>query len=152
MSELLIRKATDADISEIMEIEKSSFPDPWSESAFRVNLINENIFSVVCLDGRVVGYAIISVIPPEGELYNIAVASKLQGKGVSEQLFNETQSQAYERGVRTIYLEVRESNLRARSFYKKLGFSEIGIRKKYYHQPTENAVLMSKNIEINGKE
>ncbi len=152
MSELLIRKATDADISEIMEIEKSSFPDPWSESAFRVNLINENIFSVVCLDGRVVGYAIISVIPPEGELYNIAVASELQGKGVSEQLFNETQSQAYERGVRTIYLEVRESNLRARSFYKKLGFSEIGIRKKYYHQPTENAVLMSKNIEINGKE
>ncbi len=151
MSELVIRDATESDIDAVLDIERLSFSDPWCREAFCTNLREDCIFSLVCDGEKAVGYEILAVIPPEGELYNIAVHPDCKGLGYAQRLYFETESRAYQKGVRTVYLEVREGNLRARKFYEKLGFTNIGIRKNYYHQPTENAVLMSKNIEINGK-
>ncbi len=153
MSELIIRDANESDIGAVAEIEKLSFSDPWSIEAFYANLLNEScIFSLACDGEKVIGYEIFAVIPPEGELYNIAIHPDHKGCGAAKKLYEYVECRAYEKGVRTAYLEVRESNLRAKGFYKKLGFTEIGVRKNYYHQPTENAVLMIKNIEISGKE
>ncbi len=148
MSEFIIRDALEGDIDAVLEIEKLSFSDPWSREAFYASLNSSCIFSLICDGERVAGYVIFALIPPEGEIYNIAVHPDYLGLGASKRLYDDTERRAYEKGVRTVYLEVRESNLRARRFYEKLGYIELGVRKNYYHQPTENAVLMSKNTEI----
>ncbi len=141
-----VRTATEADIDRILEIERASFPDPWVREAFTANLGAGYIFSVICNNEDIIGFAILSLISPEAELYNIAVVSEYRGSGAAQTLFNSVIFDAKAQNIEAVFLEVRESNLRARGFYKKEGFSELGIRKNYYKHPTENAVLMAKNL------
>ncbi len=144
--EFTVRDAVNSDIDKIYEIECLSFSNPWSREDFISNLGDSYIFSVICESETVIGYAIVSVTPPEGELYNIAVLSEYRGTGAAHLLLGTAFEAARKRNVETVYLEVRESSLRARSYYKKEGFTELGLRKNYYKNPTENAVLMTKNI------
>ncbi len=146
MKNFFIRRAEERDLTAICEIEKVSFPDYWSEEAFRANLDDGSIFNVICDGYVIIGYEILSLIPPESELYNIAVLPEYRGTGAADLLYSETEKAAAENGVDTVFLEVRESNLRARRFYEKTGFKAVGKRKKYYRYPTEDAVLMMKNI------
>ena len=83
-----------------------------------------------------------SLIAPEGELYRIAVDEKYRRRGLGRERLGFAAAALAERGLRSFFLEVREKNLPARALYASLGFTECGVRKNYYKNPTDNAILM----------
>ena len=146
MNEFTVRGATESDINAIMEIENASFPDPWSEHTVRTMLKITQLHLAVLCGEKTVGYAFIGISADEAELYNIAISDEMRGTGAASLLLDKALSELKARNVTKLYLEVREHNGRARSFYVKNGFTEIGIRKNYYESPTENAVLMTLDL------
>lgn len=99
-------------------------------------------------DGRVAGFLILSAVLDEAEILEVAVSGDLRRKGIASELMSEISNWCQKNGIAQIFLEVRESNLPARAYYKKFGFSENGRRKNYYRDPVEDAVLMSKKLQI----
>ena len=144
MTDLTVRDATASDIPAIKAVADLCFTDPWSEGAFASKL-GQSVFYVATVGESVVGFAIISVSGDEAELYDIAVLAEYRGTRVSCELFEKVFAQTVESGAKTLYLEVRTSNERAVGFYRKHGFCEIGVRKNYYKNPTENAILMCRS-------
>ena len=141
-----IRRARPDDATAIAEMEMNIFGDPWGK---------KDIFSYICSDtgmcftalsdGQVVGYIIGRKIPPEGEIYRIAVRADKRQRGIGYRLLSYSLKTELGHGVETVFLEVRESNTAARALYTAYGFKEISIRKNYYQHPTENAVIMLKD-------
>ena len=150
MSCFFVREVSEADIPKIVEIEKSSFSDPWSEGFLFSQASSDNYFVVACDDNEVVGYAILGISLCEAELYNIAVSPEHRGKGLGDMLIENLCSFAGRNGLRQIFLEVRESNLPAISLYKKHGYVLNGRRRNYYRNPSEDAVLMVLSTEMKG--
>ena len=142
-----ILRADISDIPEITGVEEKCIPGGWSEKGFSDWLQNKNtvIFKAV-LDGKTVGFANGSWVLDEGELLNIAVLENYRNMGIAGELFNFLEKYLKEKKVRKIFLEVREKNLPAISFYEKHGFIKNGLRKDYYKNPADNGVLMMKNI------
>ena len=97
--------------------------------------------------GLVVGFAVASLVPPEGELETVGVASEFQRQGIGRRLVNEIGKNFRLRGVTKVLLEVRDSNLAARGLYRSLGFIEMNRRVSYYTDPIEDAVLMRLDVE-----
>jgi ribosomal-protein-alanine N-acetyltransferase len=138
-----IRRARPDDATRIAEIEESVFPDPWQK---------KDIFSYVCSEdgmcfvategGSVVAYLVGRLIAPEGEIYRIAVDERFRQRGIGYRLLSFSMKTERGRGLETVFLEVRKSNIPARKLYRAYGFREIGERKNYYRNPTENAILM----------
>ena len=93
------------------------------------------------------GYAFLFALFEEGEVMNIAIAPEKRGEGLSKLLFEALLEKAKEQQVEILRLEVRQSNLPATGLYKRYGFQEYGIRKGYYTNPREDAVLMEKNLK-----
>lgn len=93
------------------------------------------------MDAKVVGFLVVRVLDREWEIENIAVSTKLQRGGYGRQLISEMIHTARTENAKLIFLEVRESNLKARAFYEKHGFRESGRRKGYYNDPVEEAIL-----------
>jgi ribosomal-protein-alanine N-acetyltransferase len=141
---ILIRPMRRGDIKEIIEIEKASFQDPWREDAFYNELYNKDIsiFLVMEVDGKVVGYGGMWVIKDEAHIVNLAIHPQYRRQGLGQKLMKVLFEKAEKRGVQRITLEVRASNIVAQNFYKKLGFQEIAIRKKYYRDTKEDAIVM----------
>lgn len=134
-------------LPQIMKIERESFSDPWSESGFEAELGEDSCF-IVAKDGdAVLGYAVLRMIGDECELFNIAVDASLRGMGTGGALLEAVLFYAKMHGAVQIWLEVRESNEPAIKLYEKYGFSSVGIRKNYYTDPVENAVLMGREID-----
>jgi ribosomal-protein-alanine N-acetyltransferase len=79
----------------------------------------------------------------------MAVAEEYRRKGIAAKLMEELLKRGHEKGVTIFFLEVRESNTAARTLYENAGFSQIGIRKRFYERPVENAIVMSKGHQIN---
>lgn len=149
IGEILVRSATRADIDAVYAIECDSFTDAWSRSSFEFLLTSDaHVFTVATLGDRVVGYAVWSAIPPEGELCDIAVEGMVRGQGIGGRLIGDFLGYARDRGVGTIYLEVRRSNDAAARLYEKYGFHPIGIRKNYYSSPREDAIVMCREEEF----
>lgn len=139
-----IRKMTLEDIPDIMVIEHESFSLPWSEEAFR-NELTMNHFArylVMELDGKPIAYAGMWTIVDEAHITNIAVRTAHRGHHFGETLLLELIKLAMEHGIERMTLEVRESNLVAQSLYRKLGFDPAGIRKGYYSDNQEDAIIM----------
>lgn len=139
-----IRKMTLEDIPDIMVIEHESFSLPWSEEAFR-NELTMNHFArylVMELDGKPIAYAGMWTIVDEAHITNIAVRTAYRGHHLGETLLLELIKLAMEHGIERMTLEVRESNLVAQSLYRKLGFDPAGIRKGYYSDNQEDAIIM----------
>ena len=142
---MTIRFAREGDLASLAALERLCFSEPWSEGALREQLSSPLSVALVCEDGdALLGYAYGSVIPPEGELYRIAVKHGARRGGIGKRLLAAFLDALRERGAVSAYLEVRESNLAARSLYESAGFSLVGIRKNYYHAPPENAAVMQK--------
>lgn len=142
-----ILKADVSDIPEIAGAEGKCIPDGWSEKGFLDWLKNENtiIFKAV-LGGKIIGFANGSWVLDEGELLNIAVLENYRNMGIAKELFNFLEEYFKEKKAKKIFLEVREKNIPAISFYQKHGFIKNGLRKNYYKNPADNGVLMMKNI------
>lgn len=134
-------------IPEISEIERLCFSLPWSESALRDELDNVNAHFLTALTfGRVSGYIGVIEICGEADITNVAVHPDFRRMGIGKMLLDTAEKQATERKCESITLEVRESNEPAISLYSGNGYSPIGIRKNFYEKPTENAVLMTKQL------
>ena len=143
MSELFIREATPNDISQIEEIEKSSFSKPWSEKWLTDEINKPDDFFWVATDGdNILGYAVVGKLGAEAELYNIAVDNAHRGRGIGNALMEHLKKEVSKGGVEKVFLEVRERNAAAISLYEKHGFKSVGRRRNYYREPTEDAVLM----------
>ncbi|MBC1482846.1 ribosomal protein S18-alanine N-acetyltransferase [Listeria sp. FSL L7-1485] len=141
---LLFKEATLADLKSIMHVEKASFTVPWTEAAFRNEFIINQYASYILAtyNGEVVGYAGIWLVLDEGHVTNIAIHPDYQGNHYGEALLREIIRMAKERGVIRITLEVRVSNDVAQGLYKKLGFQNGAIRKNYYPDTKEDALVM----------
>jgi len=109
---------------------------------------NENgqIILVAEVAGRVKGFLVVRVAAYEAEILNMAVDPAQRRQGTGSALLLAAEEQALRQDAKQMYLEVRESNAAARTFYEKHGFRETGARPKYYVEPTENAVLMAKKV------
>ena len=131
-------------IDEIAKIEAESFGDPWSRQAF-LELTESDL--AVCLtavdDMEVAGYLIAYIITGEIQILNIAVKESKRNKKIATKLFDVIFEYAKNNNVTEFTLEVRMSNSGAIALYKKLGFEIDGVRKNYYANPKEDAVLMS---------
>ena len=129
-------------------IEKSCFSDPWSSDAIASAIFNSMVMCLALIyEEKAVGFAMICTVTDESELLNLAVEENYRNKGFAAALMDRAEKEAIDAGADVMYLEVRESNAAASNLYKKIGFSEIGRRKKYYRRPTEDAVIMEKKLK-----
>ena len=126
----------------VAEIERCVFSEPWSENALAL-LVSDAATGAVCLvDDRVVAYGGMLWAPDEGQITNIAVLAEHRGKGLGGRILSWLIDAARERRCEMISLEVRESNLAAISLYEKNGFAVAGRRKRFYKNPSEDALVM----------
>ncbi len=136
-------------LDEIAAMELRAFAVPWSKKTFEGAFAADTVTILAALeeDGTLMGYACLLVIPPDGELMNIAVDGCFRGRGAGSALMEAVLERAVLLGAEDVFLEVRESNAPARHLYEKYGFETIGRRKKYYQKPVEDAILMKRTME-----
>ncbi len=136
------------DIDAICEIEQLCFESPWSRESFEKELYDNKLakYVVARVDGKVIGYGGMWVIFDEGHITNIAVHPDYRGRRIGEKILEAMMDTAKKNKVENVTLEVRTSNLAARNLYKKFGFADAGIRKGYYADNGEDAVIMWSHI------
>ena len=136
-------------VSQVAELEKICFSDPWSEKSVASELTNPLSIWLVAVEGeRVAGYVGSQSVMGESDMMNVAVHPDFRRQGVAELLVKELVAALAEKGNYCLTLEVRASNTPAISLYEKLGFSRIGLRKNYYRSPKEDALILRKEWEI----
>ncbi len=143
--ELSVRKMRPEDVPAIASLEAECFSEPWSEQAFLDALKQPEalMMTAIGMGNNPMGYCGIYLSADEGEITNVAVHPDYRKQGIADVILTEVLSEAWKRGAKNIYLEVRESNLPAQKLYEKHGFVSCGIRKKFYRKPTEHAIVMS---------
>lgn len=145
--ELVIRTAHESELGYIAALEENSFPDPWSVKSLTETFAqNHALILTGWQNGELAGYVIFYHVLDEGEIARIAVDPSLRRLGTATQLMDGLEKYCAQNNILKIMLDVRESNLPAISFYKKCNFLEDGIRKRFYENPEESAVLMSKEL------
>jgi len=140
--------ASPDDLRAIAAIERLAFSDPWSARSFRDALEHSAVyFGCARSDaGEVLGYVVAWFVVDEGEIANLAVAPEGWGQGIGRALLDAALAEAKRRGVETVYLEVRDSNARARRLYQSSGFEEVGRRRGYYRRPVEDAIVLRRTL------
>ena len=139
--------AGEEDLQKIAEMEREIFPDAWSEASLADTQKQKSTVMITAKkDQELIGYLIASLVPEEGEILRIAVKKEFRRQGVAGHMILELENVCEETDVHKLMLEVRESNQDAISFYKEKGFTEDGLRKDYYTDPAEDAVLMSREL------
>ena len=141
-----IIRMNESHVSAVAELERQNFSEPWPEIAVRSELTNKLALWLVALEGdTVVGYVGSQTVLQEADMMNIAVADTHRRRGIARMLVEELirQLDAYQ-----LTLEVRASNAPAIALYEKLGFTQVGLRKNYYHKPKEDALILRKEWKI----
>ncbi|NLI93841.1 MAG: ribosomal protein S18-alanine N-acetyltransferase [Peptococcaceae bacterium] len=140
----IIRPMTLEDIPTIVAIEEVSFPTPWTAESFASELKDNYLARYFCLvlDGNVIGYMGLWIVMGEAHVTNIAIWPGCRGQGWGEHLLGNVMQKMLSSGVLRITLEVRVSNKTAQNLYSKLGFKPAGLRKKYYSDNQEDAIIM----------
>jgi len=143
MSEITVGLMNLDDIEAVHEIETACFKTPWSKESFRHEITENQCarYIVVREDGRAIAYAGVWFILDEGHITNIAVHPDKRGMGYGEMATRAMIQLAADSGMSVMTLEVRRSNEIAQKLYHKLGFIDVGYRKKYYEN-TEDALIM----------
>ncbi len=143
-----VREMTMEDAAAVAEMEHQMFSDAWSEKSILETISQPNS---VCLlaekAGRAAGYLLAYTAADEAEIARIGSVREFRRQGVAKTLLAELESVGRTRGIRKILLDVRCGNEAARGLYEKCGFQEDGIRQRFYENPEEDAVLMSRTIE-----
>ncbi len=146
MTALDIRDMTADDLQEVCRIEALSFSHPWSEKTFANALCApDQCFLCAFPAGKSqpAAFGGYYQVLDEADILNIAVHPDLRGQGIGAQLLEALIRRAAQNGVRTLHLEVRQSNTAAITLYRKFHFVQDGLRPRYYTHPTEDAILMS---------
>ena len=135
-------------VSQVAQLEKECFHDPWSENSIASELKNPLSLWLVAVDGQqVAGYVGSPSVMGEADMMNIAVSSKFRRMGIAQELVERLVAQLREKDVYSLTLEVRASNEPAKALYGKLGFSQVGRRPNYYRNPKEDALILRKEWE-----
>lgn len=143
MPQLVIEPMREEDIPQIMRIERMCFPTPWHENAFYAELHHEPAcYLVAKVDGQVVGYGGMWVIMDEAHITTLAVKPGYRRQHIGERLLLALLEVALARRARRVTLEVRMSNIPAQNLYAKYGFRAVAIRKGYYADTREDALIM----------
>lgn len=144
MSQLVIRTAEERDIKPMADLDVICFAEPWSEEAFKGEIMeNDKAFYIVAeIGGQLAGYAGLWAIVDEGHITNVAVSPENRRRGIGRAIVATLIEVAEQNGLNSFTLEVRESNLAAQALYKEFKFKPAGIRKGYYLDNGENAIIM----------
>ncbi|MEN6391285.1 MAG: ribosomal protein S18-alanine N-acetyltransferase [Syntrophomonas sp.] len=143
----MMRKMTPLDLDQVMIIEQEAFSLPWSRQSYENELKNQYAnYLVIDYQGDVGGYGGIWVVFDEAHITNVAIASSLRGRGWGRVLMLELEKLARRKRAARILLEVRPSNRAAIAMYHGLGFMVSGLRKQYYSDNNEDAMVMVKHL------
>lgn len=146
---MIINKMNDSHVCQIAELEKLCFNDPWSEKSIASELDNRLSCWLVALDGdTVVGYVGSQTVLGETDMMNIAVHPDYRNKGIATDLIEGLIETLTKQGSHSLMLEVRATNEPAKNLYNKLGFEAVGIRKNYYRNPKEDALILRKEWSL----
>ncbi|SEN39743.1 ribosomal protein S18-alanine N-acetyltransferase [Lihuaxuella thermophila] len=151
--EVAFRPMQISDLPQIELVENESFTAPWPRQAFYNELVYNQFahYTVVTVDGKVVGYCGCWLILDEAHITNIAIHPDYRGRGLGEATLTHVMEMAKAMGATKMTLEVRVSNTAAQSLYEKLGFVRSGIRPKYYTDNQEDAIIMWVTLNEQGK-
>lgn len=142
-SAVKIRVIGKEDLKRVNEIERASFQAPWSIDAIRVQIFSPISLNLgIEVDGLLVGYFMCYLASDESHVLNFAIDPKYRRRGLGSKLLTNALSVLRERGIKRVFLEVREGNVPAINLYSKLGFSVCGRRKRYYSDTGEDALVM----------
>ena len=136
-------------VPQIAELERICFHDPWSENSIATELRNPLACWLVAVDGElVVGYVGSQTVMDMSDMMNIAVHPDFRRKGIAQMLVERLVDALKARQSLSLMLEVRASNVSAQALYEKMGFQQVGLRKNYYRNPKEDALILRKEWEI----
>ena len=147
---IIFRPMTEADVEQVYEIDVSSFSLPWSSRSFRYE-VTENHASRPWVaelqeasgQSRIVGMLVMWLVIDEAHVGTFAIHPQYRRRGIGQHLLANALLDAYAQGIRTVFLEVRRNNLNAQALYRKFGFIEDGVRRHYYVDNNEDALLES---------
>lgn len=136
------------DVDQVVKIEENSFTTPWSSEAFQNELTNNQFSTYIVMEEgeNIIGYCGTWIVIDEAHVTNIALLPDYRGKGLGELLLRNVMDVLRKLGATSMTLEVRVSNHIAQSLYQKLGFKPGGIRKNYYSDNNEDALVMWVNL------
>ena len=131
------------DAEQVGELESICFSEPWSLPLIVSGLNSRlDMYFVYEKDGKILGYSVVRILADEGEIQRIAVLPAYRRQGIARKLMDAMMIFARKRGVCAVALEVRESNEGARNLYISYGFRQEAVRRGYYHNPAEDAIIM----------
>lgn len=146
--ELCIGECEEGDLKEILEIEEYSFPTPWSPGLFRNEMVNPLSQFLVGKKGAVVvGYVVFWRVVDEIHIHNIAVLHEKRRCGIASRMLSRVIGDGRAEGARLVTLEVRRSNLAAQKLYVRFGLTVGGVRRGYYTDTGEDALILSGDLE-----
>ena len=135
-------------LSQAAEIERLCFSDPWSEKMLAEHLANPCSLTLAAVDGvgRLLGYVGVLAVVAGGTIPQVAARPDCRRQGVASSLLQALEARGRARNLTFLTLEVRQSNAPARALYEKLGYLQAGLRRNYYENPREDAVIMTKTL------
>lgn len=141
----MIRKMESRDLEQVAELEKVCFSEAWSWKLLEAGIHSpHDVYYVFEQDEQILGYCNLRILVGEGEIQRIAVLPPFRRLGVARKLMDAMVDFAVENKAAAVTLEVRESNRPARNLYESYGFTAEAVRKGYYRNPSEDAVIMWK--------
>lgn len=141
---MILREMLVEDLDQVVAVEEALFHVPWTREGFFTFLTRKDAMLLVVEEkGEILAYASLLMVLDEGDVLNVAVRGDRQREGIGSFLMESLLRLAVGQGCTTVHLEVRESNHTALRLYERLGFLRDGIRKGYYSDPVEAAVLMT---------
>ena len=147
MNDFYITRFSEEHVKEAAKIEKETFSEPWSSEAMLL-LCSDEYPSLALVDqnGEVCGYIGSARALDELQIINVTVRSDKRRRGYASALLSAFDALCSELGIVSVSLEVRESNLAARTLYERFGYAAVGKRRRFYRSPAEDAVVMVKNF------
>ena len=137
------RRSVPADATGIAKLEEEIFSDPWSYRDVQDLICTEGSMCFTAIDGgEVIAYVIGRLIAPEGEIYRVAVKPEKRQRGIGYRLLDYAVKTSKGHGLERLFLEVRSKNLPAVKLYTAYGFKQIAVRKNYYKNPQDDALIM----------
>lgn len=148
MQTFTFRSLSVEDIDQILQIEHASFTLPWTREAFFNEMVHNKfaLYMGIVDQDVVIGYCGVWIVIDEAHITNVAILPEYRGKQLGEALMRHVMDIARSRGALKMTLEVRVSNVAAKSLYRKLGFQDGGLRKNYYSDNQEDALVMWVNL------